>query len=65
MKLSVITICYNEKHIERTCESIINQTNQDFEWVVIDGGSTDKTLDISFAEIVNPINTFCSDLFRC
>lgn len=46
MKLSVITICYNEKEIRRTCESIINQTWQDFEWIVVDGGSTDETLDI-------------------
>lgn len=46
-KLSVITICYNIKdEIERTCESIVSQTNQDFEWIVIDGGSTDGTVDI-------------------
>ncbi len=44
MKLSIITICYNiEDIIERTCKSILNQTNQDFEWIVIDGGSTDGT----------------------
>ena len=45
-KLSIITICYNEKQIERTCKSIVNQTWQDFEWIVVDGGSTDGTLDI-------------------
>ena len=45
-KLSIITICYNEPNIEKTCESIINQTWQDFEWIVIDGGSTDGTLEI-------------------
>ena len=45
--LSIITICYNNKdEIARTCESIIKQTWQDFEWLVIDGGSTDGTLDI-------------------
>ncbi len=44
--LSIITICYNEKQIERTCESIVNQTWQNFEWIVVDGGSTDGTLDI-------------------
>lgn len=44
--LSVITVCYNEKEIERTCRSIAEQKCQDFEWVVIDGGSTDGTLDI-------------------
>ncbi len=39
MKLSIITICYNEKDIEKTCQSIASQTWQDFEWIVIDGGS--------------------------
>lgn len=46
-KLSIVTICYNIKNvIEMTCESIVNQTWQDFEWIVVDGGSTDGTLDI-------------------
>jgi len=46
-KLSVITICYNIKdEIERTCESIVNQTNKNFEWIVVDGGSTDGTVEI-------------------
>ncbi len=46
-RLTIITICYNiEQEIEKTCKSIINQTWQDFEWIVVDGGSTDKTLDI-------------------
>lgn len=44
--LSIITVCYNEPDIEKTCESIVNQTFQNFEWIVIDGGSTDGTLDI-------------------
>ena len=42
-KLTIITICYNEPNLEKTCESIINQTWQDFEWVVIDGGSNAET----------------------
>ena len=45
--LTIITICYNIKdEIERTCKSIIDQTWQDFEWIVIDGGSTDGTVDV-------------------
>ena len=44
--LTIITVCYNEKNVERTCESIIGQTFQDFEWVVIDGGSGPETLAI-------------------
>jgi len=45
-KLSIVTICYNEKNIEATCLSIKNQRWRTFEWIVIDGGSTDSTLDI-------------------
>ncbi len=45
-KLSIITICYNEPNLNNTCESIVNQTWQDFEWIVIDGGSNDETQKI-------------------
>ena len=41
-KLSIITICYNDKTLEKTAKSIINQTWQDFEWVVVDGGSNEE-----------------------
>lgn len=41
MQLSIVTVCYNEKDIGRTCESIVSQSCQDFEWIVVDGGSTD------------------------
>lgn len=41
-KLSIITINYNDKEgLKKTIESVINQTWQDFEFIVIDGGSTD------------------------
>lgn len=45
-KLSIITICYNEPHIEDTCRSIATQKWKDFEWIVIDGGSTDGSLSV-------------------
>ncbi len=42
MKLSIITINYNHLDgLKRTYESVVGQTWQDFEWIVIDGGSTD------------------------
>jgi glycosyltransferase involved in cell wall biosynthesis len=45
--LSVITICLNERNtIAQTLESVINQSCRDFEYIVIDGGSTDGTLEI-------------------
>ena len=43
--LSIITICRNEPFITDTCDSIIDQTNQNFEWIIIDGASTDGTLE--------------------
>ena len=45
-KLTVITVCRNEQNIERTCRSVVSQTWQDFEWIVVDGASTDGTLEI-------------------
>jgi len=46
IKLSIITICYNEKDVENTCLSIMSQTWRDFEWIVIDGGSDSWCTDI-------------------
>ncbi len=47
MLFSIITVCRNsEKTIERTIESVINQTCDDYEYIIVDGASTDSTLDI-------------------
>jgi glycosyltransferase involved in cell wall biosynthesis len=44
---SIITVCYNEeKNIEKTCKSVSSQKYKNFEWVVVDGKSTDNTLSI-------------------
>lgn len=45
--LSIITVSYNsEATIKQTLDSVENQTDQDFEYIIIDGGSSDSTLDI-------------------
>jgi len=46
-KISIITINYNDKEgLKKTIESVINQTFQDFEFLVIDGNSSDGGKDV-------------------
>lgn len=46
-KLSIITINFNNAAgLKRTIESVINQTSNEFEYILIDGGSTDGSLDV-------------------
>lgn len=60
MKISVITVCLNsEKTIEQTIQSVINQNDDNYEYLIIDGRSTDRTLEIvgkyknNIAEIIS------------
>ena len=46
-KVTVITITYNaERFLKNTIESVINQSNKEFEYLIIDGASKDGTADI-------------------
>ena len=45
--LSIITVVYNgEKYLEETIQSVISQSYKNIEYIIIDGGSTDGTIDI-------------------
>lgn len=47
MKISIITITYNAaRWLERTMLSVLAQTSQDYEYIIVDGASTDGTVDI-------------------
>ena len=47
MLYSIITINFNNcDGLRRTIESVVNQTNADYEYIVIDGGSTDGSVDV-------------------
>ncbi len=46
-QVSVITVCYNSEHaIEKTLISVTGQVYENIEYIIIDGGSTDKTNEI-------------------
>lgn len=46
-KISLVTVCYNSaKTIEHCLESVLSQTLKNFEYVIVDGNSTDDTLSI-------------------
>lgn len=47
MKISVITINYNNAiGLRKTIESVVCQTYNNYEYIIIDGGSTDKSVDV-------------------
>jgi glycosyltransferase involved in cell wall biosynthesis len=59
--ISIITINLNNKMgLEKTIQSVINQTYKDFEYIIIDGGSTDGSSDL-IKNYENEINYWISE----
>ena len=51
-KFSIITVTYNaEAVLEDTIQSIVTQTYRNLEYIIIDGASKDKTMDLSLIHI--------------
>ena len=47
IKITIITVCRNaEKIIEETIQSVVSQTYTNIEYIIVDGASTDSTMDI-------------------
>jgi glycosyltransferase involved in cell wall biosynthesis len=47
VKISLITVCYNsDAHLRSTIESVLHQTYPDVEYILIDGNSSDQTIEI-------------------
>lgn len=60
-QLSIITINYNDAEgLRKTIESVVNQTSDDFEYIVIDGGSTDGSVEV-IREFENKIDQWVSE----
>lgn len=60
-KLTIITINFNHKEgLQRTIDSIMNQTFTDYEWIVVDGGSTDGSKEL-LEHYQNYFTWWCSE----
>lgn len=59
--ISIITVVYNDVSlIEKTIISVVNQTYKNIEFIIIDGGSTDGTVDV-IKKYANQINYWVSE----
>lgn len=61
MKISIITVCFNSVNtVKDTIESVLSQDYDDVEYIIVDGGSTDGTLNI-IEEYIDKVSIFISE----
>jgi len=61
VRVSIITVCFNSaKTIEDTIKSVLGQDYNNIEYIVVDGGSTDETLEI-LSRYKNKISRIASE----
>ena len=64
LKITIITVSFNAvKTIERTILSVINQSYTNLEYIIVDGGSTDGTLDV-IKQYAGKISKWISEIGR-
>ncbi|OWU91774.1 MULTISPECIES: glycosyltransferase family 2 protein [unclassified Flavobacterium] len=63
-KISIITVVYNdEQYISKTIESVLNQSYDNIEYIIVDGGSTDSTVE-RIKNYTDAIDAFISEKDR-